>query len=506
MFTVCGVTAATAWVAQAGSYPGCPGTGQQSSGPDVIIGTLCHDANTNYAFSTVSGVDYEAFSMGTTSCNIGTTHLQWLDSTSSDNRHPVIGQNFFRLKLVDGSRRFEQLAQAWLKHGFCALCGTACCTDRTDESCDFLGVGCSDPYSSSRNGSQTQFIGPKWEVNATTGVHPEPRSNPPGATSSNVSRRMHIRISELEVSNGSGDVNATRYFGEGQYVASDDSTPNPGNPAQSNKNNNCSYRPISVSGSGTAWTFTAIGSTTRQQPAIRAWKATDPTASIPGVITQVLETNIVTPEDAGRSALLILAAQATKLQNGLWHYEYALYNMNSDRSVASFSLPVSDYASITNIGFRDVSYWDGDGPGNVTINGNDWPGLVSHGEIAWNMDASFGANSNALRWGTMYNFRFDCDVDPIENGTVTMNQFKTGAQTLNAVSITPGSVTCLRGDINGDGNIDGLDVRRFTQVLVSGGATAREKCAGDLEASPDFVIDVDDVDNFANCLLAGGGC
>ncbi|MBI5761903.1 MAG: hypothetical protein HZA51_00090 [Planctomycetes bacterium] len=492
----------------AGTYMGCPGTTNPGpvAGPDVIVGTLCHDAITNFNSAAISGVTYEAFSMGTTSCNIGTVHLNWIDEGNNPN-HPAISQNFYRLKNINGTRRFEQLAQAWLKHGFCALCGSACCTDRLDESCDHLGVGCSDPYSSSRNGSQTANMGPKWQINATTGIHPEPRANPGGATSTTVSRRMHIPVTELEVSNGTGDVNATRYWGESQYVAADDA-------AAGNKNNNASYRPINVSGSGSAWSFSALGTTQRQQCGIRAWADTDTTVTDPATITRVVETDMITPEDNGDSALVIIAAQATNLGNGLWHYEYAVQNLNSDRSVSSVSIPVSSYLTVSNIGFRDVAYWDGDGEGNVTIDGTDWPGSHANGAVTWACTQTYAANhnANALRWGTMYNFRFDCnEAPPYSHGDTelvgaTFGQFKPNAQSFVGDTVAPASVTCVRGDMNNDGLIDAGDIARFSEIIVNGAATPREKCAGDLEAIADFGVDLDDTDNFANCLLNGGGC
>lgn len=495
----------------AGSYPGCPGTPEQQDGPDVIVGTLCHDAITNYNFSNVGGIDYESFSMGTTSCNVGNVHLNWLSSAQgNNNNHPVIGQNFFRLKNVNGTRRFEQLAQAWLKHGFCALCGNNCCTDNTDESCDHLGVGCSDPYASSRNGAQatSQWMGPKWQANPTTGIHTEPRANP-SFTANTVSRRMHVPISELQVSNGTGDVNATRYFGEGQYVAADDA-------AAGNDLNNASYRPISVTGGGTAWSFSATGSTQRKQCAIRAWADTDTTSTIEGVISRVVETDMITPEENGDSALVIIAAQATNIGGGMWHYEYAVQNLNSDRSVSSVSIPVSSYLTVSNIGFRDVAYWDSDGEGNVTRSGTDWNSGHSAGAVTWSCTETHAqnVNANALRWGTMYNFRFDCNQGPeyshgdVVTDLATFGQFKPGAQSFTGETVVPGIVTCLRGDMNNDGLIDGGDISRFSEIIVNGNssATAREKCAGDLEAINDFGVDLDDTDNFANCLLNGGGC
>src|SRR5712672_3462551 len=92
---------------------------QTSNGPDVIVGTLgTHPAGepsvTN--FTSVGGI--EAFSLETTSCNIGTVNVSWLQSPNTN--HPVIAQNCFRLKRVNGYNRFEQVGQSWLKHGFFA--------------------------------------------------------------------------------------------------------------------------------------------------------------------------------------------------------------------------------------------------------------------------------------------------------------------------------------------------------------------------------------------------
>ena len=104
-------------------------------GPDVIVGELVGVTN----YSSNGGI--EAFAIGTTSCNIGDEELLWI---ANSNQHPVIGQNLFRLK----GGRFEQVGQAWLKHGFTALqqnaCGCGCNPSGTGTR---LGVGCSDPYS-----------------------------------------------------------------------------------------------------------------------------------------------------------------------------------------------------------------------------------------------------------------------------------------------------------------------------------------------------------------------
>jgi hypothetical protein len=197
------------------------------------------------------------------------------------------------------------------------------------------------------------------------------------------------------------------YFGEAQYVTQDDA-------AAGNAYNNASYREVSVTGSGTAWNFALLAgsSTVRENPAILAWQALDPT---------VQSANI----DIAGDGRLVLAWQVTDLGGGQWHYEYALFNLNSDVSIRGLSVPKGAGATVTNIGFHDVDYHDGDGPGNVDFDGTDWPATNGSSSVDW-ATSTFAQNqsANALRWGTMYNFRFDANIAPVP-GNLTLATFKT---------------------------------------------------------------------------------
>lgn len=72
----------------------------------------------------------------------------------------------------------------------------------------------------------------------------------------------------------------------------------------------------------------------------------------------------------------------------------------------------------------------------------------------------------------------------------------------HAVLLTP--VDCLKGDINADGEVNGLDAQAMSRVLLNGG-TSWELCAGDLDPTHDGLVTYDDVANFVQCLL-GGPC
>lgn len=394
-------------------------------GPDVIVGELYNVAN----YTAVGGI--EAFTIGTISCNIGNQNLSWI---SNNNQHPVISQNMFKLK----NGRFEHIGQAWLKHGFTALTNNDCGCGCNGVGGSQLGVGCSDPYSAGLNGQQGG-MGPKFQVNAWTGFFPYPYAGQ-GQTGNDIYKRIQVAISDLEAA-GSGS--STHYYIEGHYVAPDDS-------AHGNQDNNASYRRVFMSGSGSAWSISLAGTTVRERPAIRAWKAADPA---------VQETEFRVPNEG----LFILAAKATDLGNGNWHYEYAIQNLNSDRSGASFRVPLGTGAVVQNIGFRDVAYHSGE-----PYDGTDWSAVVGGGAITWStVPYSVNQNANALRWATLYNFRFECNAPP-STVMATIGLFKPGTpSSVSASVLGPGLVAECDDDTDCD---DGMFCNGEEFCIVESGA------------------------------------
>src|SRR5678816_1570290 len=97
-----------------------------------------------------------------------------------------------------------------------------------------------------------------------------------------------------------------------------DSYVTPDDAAAGNNNNNASWRPVTVGAYSNGFALTLGGTTTRKQSAIRAWQVADPSVTLTNV--QV-------------DGLYIVGSRATDNGNGTFHYEYAVYNMNSDRGV-----------------------------------------------------------------------------------------------------------------------------------------------------------------------------
>ena len=400
------VTAGGTYTLQVGTFPNASGGSGtfslsigpppppcgSNTGPDVIVGDITDVLNAN----AVGGID--AIALGTTSCNIGTSLLNWIGST---NDHPVIRQNFYRYKEVGGAGRFEQVGLSWLKHGFASLQGSLCCTCQPGGDGQHLGVGCSDPYGAGLNGSQFD-LGPNWQVNAHTGVFTYPPADPPHG-SNGLWRRCQIATADLEVT---GPGITTRFFGECQYVTKDDAT-------AGNQNNNVSWREATVTGTQTNYGVALTGTTVRGDPAIRAWATIDPA---------VVLSDVQVPADG----LFVLGSRATDLGSGTWRYEYGVFNMNSDRAGGSFSVPIPAGVVVTNVGFHDVGYHDGDGPGDVNFTGTDWPATIGGGAITWACETQAqNARANAIRWGTQYNFRFDADAPP-QSALLTVGLWKPG--------------------------------------------------------------------------------
>ena len=376
-------TAGTTYRIRCGGWNGDSGTGtidifaalpgdcdNPATGPDVIVGALTGPSN----YSGQGGVG--AYAIGTTSCNIGTAELLWI---AGNNQHPVIGQNIYRHE----GNTFEQIGMSWLKHGFTALQQDLCCDCSSSGTGTRLGVGCSDPYSSGLNGQQGG-LGPRYQVNAYTGFFNYPYAGQ-GATGNSIFKRIQIANSDLDP----GQHPSATIIGEGQYIAPDDA-------AAGNGFNNVSYRLMDVgSFSNGRWTLSFNGATVRQEPAIRAWPTLDPNAQL---------TDVTFPA----AGMFIVGNTATDNGNGTWHYEYAVYNMNNHDCCREVEIPVPAGITVTNIGFKDIDYHSGE-----TQASTNWTSARNSDNVTWSTE-TFAQNqdANAIRWGTLYNFRFDADAPP----------------------------------------------------------------------------------------------
>jgi hypothetical protein len=201
----------------------------------------------------------------------------------------------------------------------------------------------------------------------------------------------------------------------------------------------------------------------QQLPAIFAWQASAP--SDVGVKSY----------DVIGDGRFLLGYRVIDNGNGTWSYEYAIQNLNSDRAGGSFSVPVPAGVTVTNIGFKSPAYMNGEGYSNAA-----WTATQADGLITWTCEPNTNANANALRWSTLYNFRFTADVPPQTNlGVVNMGLWKAPTATSTATSVQMGaripSVPTppnTPGDFDGNGVVDGADLA----TLLNGWGAA----AGDL--------------------------
>jgi len=414
--------------------------------------------------------DLIGYSIGTTSCNVGTTNLSWV--ASGIDRHPLIINNIFRID----DNAIEQIGVSWVKHGFCALQQTLCgsCNAVCGGCCSSLGPGCSDPYTASLNGSQTG-LGPRNEINSATGQYPWPFATS-GQSGNNIFKRIQVHVDDVNPALNAGAL----YVTEGQYVAKDDAD-------AGNDDNNASYRMITVGPEDAftnTWFLNFDGGTVRELPAIFAWQTANPSVDLVAV-------------DVPGDGRFWVGSNVTDNGDGTWHYEYAIHNLNSDRNASSFSVPNS--SGVTNQGFRDVVYHSGE-PFDMT----DWQPVIGE-NIEWDNGTTFGTNpnANAIRWGTLYNFRFD-SPNPPEDGTATIGLFAPAAGQPDTVSVAVsvpsegGIGGCNEADLAEPfGVLDLGDVQAFIAAFTGG------DLAADI-AAPFGVLDLADVQTFISAFT--GGC
>jgi hypothetical protein len=398
-----------------------PGVPNLVPGPDVIIGDI-EDVDQMGSNATQVGL-----AIGTDSCNNGEEPVDWF--ALPDTNHPVVPQNLYRMSGGgDNTEHFEQIGQSWMKHTFEALEETVCGTCDQSNCQDFthLCPGCSDPYVSGLNGDQNSIGSRAW-VNPFTGAFPSTANDHSGHNHDGVSHRILVNMTDLNTGQNPGAV----YFGEAAYITPHEFVWCQSHPGQCNMFNNFSYREFTVSGGPTVFLFSPVSSTVRMQPAIQAWAATGATVS------QV-------EPDPGNDGIWFMGYKVTQPSADVWHYEYALFNMNLDRSIQSFSVPVGAGVNVSNIGFHAPPQQPGqphDGTvGDAGYSSTPWDVTRDPSSITWSTEAfATNQNANAIRWGTLYTFRFDANQAP-QTINATVGFFKTGSPMTVEIQAPSGGV------------------------------------------------------------------
>jgi hypothetical protein len=386
-----------------------PGVGTVP-GPDVIVGDLIDLVQLdNGAVNGKVGV-----SLGTDACNQGTENVEWI--ALPDNRHPFIPQNLYRMSGgATNNERFEQIGQSWGKHAFAAASSNTCGFGCNGVGGDHLGSGCSDAYGAGLNGAQ-DLIGSRAWVNPFTGFfaqNPDPNDHA-GHNHDATAHRILVDVDDLNTSLNAG----ASYFAEAEYIVPHEGTWCQSHPDECNQYNNASYRQCSVIGVNQPFSFNFVGSTVREQPAIMAWTGATVNEGQP---------------DPGNDGIFFVGYKVTGPTAGVYHYEYAIYNQNLDRAIQSFEVvyPLFPPIVLNNVGFHAPPQHPGfanDGTqGDAGYSSDPWIFITSFTSATWNCQTfAENQNANAIRFGTLYNFRFDSTAPPAET-TANIGFFKTGS-------------------------------------------------------------------------------
>lgn len=372
-------------------------------GPDIIAGDM--EGLQQFGSSgTLVGLG-----ISTTSCNAGNQVVNFFAMPATN--HPIIPHNLYRMSGgADNEERFEQVGQSWVKHTFGADQANACFVCMPGGNFTHLGVGCSDTYASFQSATQSELGSRAW-VNPFTGVFSSNAKDHTGHMHTETSHMLLVESSDLNEGLNPG----ATYYAEIQYISSDEYAWCQTHPGQCNMYNDASYRRFRVSGT-TSFNFSPFGSTVRMTAAVHAWTG----ATI----------NPIEPEP-GLDGRAFMAFKVTTPAAGVWHYEYALYNENLDRAIQSFSVPLGCAVALSNLGFHAPLNHPGfpnDGTlGDAGFSNAPWTSNQTTDAVSWNTETfAQNQNANAIRWGTLYNFRFDSDRPPVATNA-TVGFFKTGA-------------------------------------------------------------------------------
>ena len=404
-----------------------------------------------------------AYSLGTRTCNISDVSLSWVN-----NGTPAVAFNMYKLT----NERLTQIGMSWVKTACCvakstnALCGT---------SCSGAGFGlrphCMDTYDAGWNSSQPR-LGPRSGINPFAATF----SALPGGGGDAIFRRL--QMAQTDLSNAGG----VQHFVDGVYVCTEEAS-------MPTQRNNASYRRVTVDQS--TFNLTVQGSTQIGIPGMRAWRDHGLGANTPDTSVTV---DVLDVPGEGR---FWYANKVANLGGGNYRYDYAIYNLNSDVSGGSFSVPVPMGATISNIGFNAPLYHSGEPYSNAV-----WTNPATPCKVKWQSPQTFfeNANTNALRWGTMYNFWFEIDRAPVM-GTVELGLFKPHSpQSIAFTAQVPQKCSFAMGDVDTNSVVNGDDIRHLVNCLLSGSSPGGDCNCGDMNLLD--CVDPADIPSFTSTVIS----
>jgi hypothetical protein len=374
----------------------------QSNAVPGLDGRL--DVVDNFTYQGRRGAAYpngeSGFAMLNTMCNPGTVNIPW--QAAMQPNHPKFG--FIAVRESNG--RMEQISdRSYCKHAFTStnFSGT-CGTCQNPGTGSLMGVHCSDTYGVGNNADRN-WLGPAPELDPWLGTwnpvgsyfdQGDPNVGPPnnndGVRSASysgtdpVKNRVAIKDSDLLVP-------GARYFygihlmHQGEAVA--------------NRGDNLASRGFNPTWTGSSWNTPNNGVGQVWGSILQHWQGASLDSGGNG-------------NDDGR---FFVAVKVTPLGGGQYHYEYAVHNVDNSRGGASFRVPTSASAVVTNFTFGDID--------DNTL--NDWTAAHSGTEVVFT-----APGTNPLDWNTIYNFGFDCNVAP-GGGAVILDEARIGA---GALSVT----------------------------------------------------------------------
>lgn len=361
----------------------------------------------NFSYQGRRGAAYPNGEIGAamlnTMCNPGSVNIPWYaaggGSGGMGENHPKFG--FLLVRVAND--RIEQISdRSFCKHAFTSTnFSGACGTCQHPGTGSLMGVNCSDTYGVGNNADRN-WLGPAHEINpwlgtwTALGSYFDVGDNGTGAvdgikslsTAGFDAVKYRVTMKEVDLTTAG----AQYFYGihlvhEGELLA--------------NRWDNLASRGCVPTWNGSTWSFpnNAVGQV--YGSILQHWAGASLDSDSNG-------------NDDGR---FFVAVKTTSLGGGSYRYAYAVHNADNHRGGATFKVPVDAAATVSNFTFRDID-------GNAL---NNWTGARVGNEIVFSAPAG-----NSLDWNTIYNFGFDCNVQP-STGNCIIDQARVGP---GALSVT----------------------------------------------------------------------